>query len=147
MQSEIGRIKLIKFPIWTKQRQQNAAVLTEYFKKIPAFRVTEAPDNMEHAYYKYYVFVRDEKLKSGWNRDRIMQAINDEGVPCYSGICGEIYLEKAFTNSNFAQQERFETAKKLGETSLMFLVHPTLTQEHMAHAAKVVTKIMIQASS
>src|SRR5581483_10554892 len=99
IQAAIGRIQLSKLSEWIQLRQRNASLLTTHFKKISAFRITEPANNIYHAYYKYYVFVNPEKLKSDWNRDRIMQAINAEGVPCFSGSCSEIYLEKAFVKS------------------------------------------------
>lgn len=143
MQAAIGRIQLRKLPGWIKLRQRNAGILTHYFKQIPAFRVTVVPpDTIQHAYYKYYVFVRPEKLKSNWNRDQILQGINDKGVPCFTGGCSEIYLEKAFAKHGLVPLQRFPIAKQLGETSLMFLVHPTLTEEHMLYTVQVVNEVM-----
>jgi len=146
IQAAIGRLQLKKLAHWIKARQQNAAILTQHFKNISAFRVTEPPENIQHAFYKYYVFVESEKLKSDWTRDRIMQTINEKGVPCYSGICSEIYLEKAFTQNGLVLETRLPVAKMLGETSLMFLVHPTLTDEHMMRTVEVVNEVMEMAS-
>lgn len=145
IQSAIGRIQLANLPAWKKIRQRNAKILSEAFRTISALRVTEPPSNIEHAYYKYYVFVDLDKLKKGWDRDRILQAIDAEGVPCFSGSCGEIYLEKAFTRQNLGPSHRYPVAKELAETSMMFLVHPTLTEAHMHHMASVVTKVMCMA--
>lgn len=144
MQSAIGRIQLRKLPSWTGARGRNAAMLTECFKTIPALRLTLPPPETGHAYYKYYAFVRPEALKKGWDRDRIMNAIAAEGVPCFSGSCSEIYLEKAFDGIRPAG--RLPAAKELGETSLMFLVHPTLTRAEMADTCKAVKKVFAQAS-
>ncbi len=147
IQAAIGRIQLRKLTEWTQLRQRNAAILTTHFKQISAFKITEPEKDIYHAYYKYYVFVNPEKLKSGWNRDRIMQAINTEGVPCFSGSCSEIYLEKAFVESGLTPAQRFPIAKELGETSLLFLVHPTLTENHMLYMVQIVNKVMDEATS
>ena len=96
MQAAIGRVQLRKLPQWLTLRRRNAAVLTDGFSRIPGLRLTIPPKEIEHAYYKYYVFVEPEALKSDWSRDRIMTALMDEGIPCNSGSCSEIYLEKAF---------------------------------------------------
>jgi len=56
-------------------------------------------------------------LKKGWDRDRIMTGINALGVPCYSGSCSEVYLEKAFDGTGFRPNTRLKVAKELGETS------------------------------
>ena len=96
MQAAIGRVQLRKLPQWLTLRRRNAAVLTDGFSRIPGLRLTIPPQEIEHAYYKYYVFVEPEALKSDWSRDRIMTALMAEGIPCGSGSCSEIYLEKAF---------------------------------------------------
>lgn len=145
MQAAIGRVQLAKLPDWIKARQAFAKVLTEGFKDIPALRLTVPPDNVSHAYYKYYVFVRPDLLSPAWGRDRIMAAISAEGIPCYSGSCSEIYLEKAFRNQGLGPHERFSVARELGETSLMFLVHPTLSLSCMDDTVMAVKKIFLQA--
>ncbi len=141
MQAAIGRVALIKLPAWLKQRRSNAALLNQGFSGIPALRVTIPPVAVEHAYYKYYVFIRPECLKEGWDRNRIMDAINAEGIPCLSGSCSEIYLEKAFVKAGLCPPERLKTAKALGETSLMFLAHPTLTEQDMEDVCLAVEKV------
>ncbi len=138
MQAVIGRIQLGKLNEWIKTRRHYAKILTDHFKEIPGLRVTEPPEDFYHSYYKYYVFVHPERLKQGWDRNRIISEINAEGVPCFSGICPEVYLEKAFTDS----YERLPEAKRLGETSLMFQVHPTLTEENIHNMCKVVDSVM-----
>lgn len=164
MQSAIGRVQLSKLPEWTRIRNRHAAILTEGFSEIPALRVTIPPPEIGHGYYKYYVFIRPEMLKNSltdntkhktlqasslgqnselntwWARDRIMAAINAEGIPCFSGSCSEIYLEKAF--DGLWPVERQLVAHELGETSLMFLVHPNLTEQDMFDTCRAVTKVM-----
>jgi dTDP-4-amino-4,6-dideoxygalactose transaminase len=145
MQAALGRIQLKKLAGWVARRRDNAAILSAAFAGIPGLRVTLPTAGIGHAYYKYYVFVEPEKLRSDWSRDRIMQAINDAGVPCFSGSCSEIYLEKAFEGTPSRPTERLSVAKELGETSLMFLVHPTLGAVHMQRTVGVVQEVMQQA--
>jgi dTDP-4-amino-4,6-dideoxygalactose transaminase len=95
-----------------------------------------------HAHYKCYAYVQLERLAPGWSRDRIVEAINAEGVPCYQGSCSEVYLEKAFDDTGWRPQERLTTAKILGETSIMFLVHPTLNDAEIAKTCEVVRRVM-----
>ncbi|MGE0918626.1 DegT/DnrJ/EryC1/StrS family aminotransferase [Trichlorobacter lovleyi] len=152
MQSAIGRVQLRKLPDWTAKRQRHAAILTESLANIPALRVTAAPPEIGHAMYKYYVFVRPEMLNNPksniqnptlHSRDSIMAAINAEGVPCFSGSCSEIYREKAFIDAGYGPAKRLTVAKELGETSLMFLVHPTLTEADMLDTCKAVKKVFV----
>ncbi|MGE4403624.1 MAG: DegT/DnrJ/EryC1/StrS family aminotransferase [Desulfobulbus sp.] len=141
MQSAIGRIQLRRLDDWVATRRRYATMLNEAFADIPALRLTLPSDDIFHSYYKYYVFVRPERLRDGWDRDRIMNAVTAEGIPCYSGSCSEIYLEKAFTDAGLGPASRLPVAQSLGETSLMFLVHPTLTDEHMAATVQAVKKV------
>lgn len=99
---------------------------------------------MEHAYYRLYAFVQPEKLKVGWGRDRIISAIQAEGVPCYAGSCSEVYLEKAFEAVRPAT--RLPIAQELAETSLAFLVHPTLLQGDIQDTWLAVAKVMSAAA-
>jgi dTDP-4-amino-4,6-dideoxygalactose transaminase len=139
IQSAMGRILLQKLPRFVETRRQNAAILTEGFSKLPGLRVAVPPAEIGHSYYKYYAFVRPECLREGWNRDRIMASISVEGIPCFSGSCGEIYLEKAFP-IEMRPMKRLDVARELGETSLMFLVHPTLSEQDMTDTCHAVEK-------
>ena len=91
---------------------------------------TISPD-VEHAAYKAYVFIRPDQLPESWDRDAVLAQLLAQGIPAYSGSCSEVYLEKAFDNTGFRPVKRLPVAKELGETSLMFLVHPTLEQQHV----------------
>ncbi len=141
MQSAMGRVLLRKLPAWVETRRNNAAVLTSHFAQLPALRVTPPPEDVYHSYYKYYVFVRPDHLTRGWDRDRIITAVSAEGIPCFSGVCSEIYLEKAFEVS-LRPPTRLPVAKELGEASLMFLVHPTLSAEDMVDTCRAVEKVL-----
>jgi dTDP-4-amino-4,6-dideoxygalactose transaminase len=145
MQSALGRVQLRKLPEWVKIRRGNAEILQEKFARLDAIRLTTPPAEAGHSYYKYYAFVRPERLKKDWGRDRIVAEINARGVPCFSGSCSEIYLEKAF-GEDMRPGRRLRVAKELGETSLMFLVHPTLSADDMKWMAKQASEVVITAS-
>ena len=140
-QSALGRTLLRKLPRMVEARRRNAAILTQAFTQHDALRVPQPPSHIGHSYYKYYAFVRPEKLRSGWTRDRILSAIVAEGIPCFTGSCSEIYLEKAFT-PELRPTERLTVAQELGETSLMFLVHPTLSEFDMHDTCRAVAKVL-----
>ena len=145
MQAAIGRCLLAKLPSQLELRRRNASILNQQFGILPALRVTIPPEEIGHAYYKYYVFLRPEWLRDGWGRDRLLQAVVAEGIPCFSGSCSEIYLEKAFPE-NMRPAQRLQVARQLGETSLMFLVHPTLSEQDMLDTARAVEKVLKIAS-
>lgn len=144
MQAAIGRLILAKLPGWSAKRATNAEALHEAFAGFESVRVPRVPAHMTHANYKFYAYVQPEALAEGWDRDRVMAAINAEGIPCYSGSCSEIYLEKALADVRPA--EPLPVAKALGETSLMMLVHPTLRTKDMADMADAVRKVLTHAT-
>ena len=141
MQAAIGRSLLAKVPSQLEVRRKNARLLNERLGALPALRVTIPPPEIGHAYYKYYIFLRPEWLQAGWSRDRLLEAISAEGVPCFSGSCSEIYLEKAFPE-DMRPARRLTVARQLGETSLMFLVHPTISEREILDTAGVLERYL-----
>jgi dTDP-4-amino-4,6-dideoxygalactose transaminase len=144
MQSAIGRVVLRKLDRWVELRRRNAAIYTEELAGCQAIRIPQPPQHSLHAYYKFYAFVDQSRLAPGWNRDRLIEEITNRGIPCFSGSCSEIYLEKAFPRQ-WRPAERFATARELGETSLMFLVHPTFLASEIQEAARVIRTTIDQA--
>ena len=145
MQSAIGRLQLRNLPQWVKTRREYAEILTECITELPGLRATIPPQYIGHAYYKYYAFVRPETLRSGWSRDRILAEICARGVPCFAGSCSEVYLEKAFP-AEWRPKHRLPVARELGETSLMFPVHPTLTSEQIGQSCEMLRDVMREAT-
>jgi dTDP-4-amino-4,6-dideoxygalactose transaminase len=143
IQAALGRVALRKVPRWLEIRRRHASALTNALSSLPGLRIPATPASIHHAYYKYYAFVRPEMLRDGWDRDAVMQAIGAEGIPCFVGSCSEIYLEKAFVTRR--KHTRLPIAKLLGETSLMFLVHPTLSDEHIAVTCQTVERVISKA--
>lgn len=142
MQSAIGRLQLAKLPAWTAQRKANAQVLIDGFASLPALRVPVPPAHVGHANYKFYAFVRPDLLAAGWSRDRIMAELNERGIHTTVGSCSEIYLEKAFTDRGLGPKERLPVARALGETSLMFMIHPTLAAQTLQATVDEMRKVM-----
>jgi dTDP-4-amino-4,6-dideoxygalactose transaminase len=145
MQAAIGRIQLGRMPEWHEKRLSYANEIWKTAQSLTGLRVPDVPEYIEHGAYKCYVFVEPEKLAEGWDRDRIIAEINARGVPCYSGSCSEVYLEKAFDGSGFRPAKRLPNAKELGETALMFLIHPTLTAQEIQFTCEVLSQVMIKA--
>jgi dTDP-4-amino-4,6-dideoxygalactose transaminase len=141
LQAAIGRVQLGKLPDWLAARRRNAQAILGAARECAAFRVPEVPAHLEHAWYKAYAFVEPERLKGGWDRDRIVAEINERGVPCSMGSCSEVYLEKAFDGTGFRPAERLPVARELGETSVMFLVHPTLTGADVVRTCEAIREV------
>jgi dTDP-4-amino-4,6-dideoxygalactose transaminase len=146
VQSAIGRIQLRRMARWSARRAEIAGRFAEVCRRHPSVRVPEVPADVTHAWYRFYAFVRPDQLAPGWSRDRIMDEIVARGVPCYSGSCSEVYLEKAFDGTGLRPPTRLPVARELGETSLMFLVHPTLTEEEIEKTCRVLDEVLGQAA-
>ena len=141
MQSTIGRYQLTQMPAWQQQRQANALKIFAACQGYDFIRVPKIPDNIQHAFYKCYVFVEPDKLATGVTRDSMIEKITEQGVPCFSGSCSEVYKEKAFDNTDYRPKQALANAKMLGDTSLMFLVHPTLTSEEINKTVAVIKSV------
>ncbi|MHB8901248.1 MAG: DegT/DnrJ/EryC1/StrS family aminotransferase [Thermoguttaceae bacterium] len=142
MQGVLGRFALRRLPRWCAQRRRLAAYLESRLQTLPALRTTPAPRHVGHAYYKYYAFLRPECLRAGWDRDRVVRAIQAEGIPCGSGICPELYREGAFALSDSCPETPLPVAQRLGQTSLMFQVHPTLSIADMEDTCQAVERVL-----
>ena len=144
MQAVIGRIQLQQMPAWTEKRTQHAQTVLQAFEQSPYFTVHRPTNDYVHAYYKCYVQVNSEQLPDGWSRDRIMQEINALHVPCFSGSCSEVYLEHAFDGTPWRPEQRLPHAQRLGDSSLMFLVHPTLSKDSIDKTVAAITQVITQ---
>lgn len=177
MQAVIGRIQLRRMAEWTIRRQANAAALADALYpfatnvgpiRLPLFRCNSLGSGgvfngcskrcltdgvglchaeCVHGQYKFYAYVRPQNLAPGWSRDRIIKEFSYKGIPCYQGSCSEVYLEKAFDNTCWRPVKRLPVALELGETTLMWLVHPTLTDAEILKTCTVIQQIMSQASN
>lgn len=149
LQGIIGRIQTARMPQWHEKRLANARQIWDACKAIDWIRVPDIPEHIEHAAYKAYVFIKPEELPEGWDRDLVLKHLLEHGIPVFSGSCSEVYREKAFDNTGYRPSKRLPVAKELGDTSLMFLVHPTLEQKHIdmtVTALHEVDKMVMQAN-
>lgn len=149
MQAAIGRIQLSRMSEWTRLRGRNAKILEEAFLPFSGESgIVRLPAEIDghagsvHANYKYYVYMRPDRLPEGWCRDRIVDEISKRGVPCFQGSCSEVYCEKAFEGSGWRPADPLPNASELSKTSLMLLVHPTLTDVDIRRMAGVVEAVL-----
>lgn len=147
IQSTIGRIQLKRMSDWSAARRRNAAQINEVAAEFSVVRMTIVPEGFQHAEYKHYLFVNPDNLAEKWSRDRIVLELNQMGIPCMQGSCSEVYLEKAFDATSYRPLNRLKNAKQLGETSLMFVVHPTLTDSDMHKTCSALRKVLSRAQA
>ena len=146
IQAAIGRIQLARMPEWTRMRRDYCERIWETARALPGLRVPTVPDAVGHAGYKCYLFVEPSELAAGWDRDRILAAVLEHDVPCFSGSCSEVYLEKCFQDAGLVPEAPLTNARELSDTSLMFLVHPTLGDSHIAQTCHALEAVMAEAT-
>ena len=152
MQAAIGRIQLRRMAEWTATRTRNADMLGKALARFAEddgiIRLPRLADTASvHAQYKYYAYVRPDRLAAGWDRDRIVAEIGARGIPCFQGSCSEVYLEKAFDGTGLRPLQRLPAAHELGGTSLMWLAHPTLTEAQMTLTAQSIDEVLTAAAA
>lgn len=145
IQAVIGRLQLRKMAVWHSDRLQNLTHILNFCAGLPGLRVPKIPSYIQHAAYKCYVYLDHDVLADGWDRNLIVKEINRLGVSCFVGSCSEVYLEKAFENSEFRPPLPLQNARILGETSLMLLVHPGLSDEYIEKTCEVVADVLTNA--
>ena len=146
VQAAIGRRQLTKLPTWHARRRAHAHRIESALANLAVLRVPHVPERMQHAYYRVYAYLRPEALAAGWDRQRVVDEIVAEGVPCFSGSCSEIYLEQAFRSAGLGPNGRLPIARELGATALAFLVHPTLSDAAIDRTTEVARRVLARAT-
>lgn len=148
MQGALGRMQLRHMTEWSARRTANARSYIEVLGRYrDAVRVPEPREGLTHAYYRLYAYVRPEGLRSGWTRDRIVSELNTLDIPALQGSCSEVYLEKAFDGTALGPAERLPVARELGETSIAFLTHPTLTPDDVERTCTAIEQVFSRAAA
>jgi dTDP-4-amino-4,6-dideoxygalactose transaminase len=146
MQAAIGRVVLRKLPEWVNTRRRNAAILDTHFSDIPILRVTIPNKDYFHTYWRYFCYLEEDKIKASWSRERIMNEMQQRDIEGHCGYGGEIYQEKAFDDTNWRPSERLPVARELAESSLLFYVHPTLTEKQMQAKGSIACSVLLDAT-
>jgi len=141
MQSAIGRIWLSRLDQMVDARRKVADQYGKTLSQFSCIQLLDPPAHIHHSYYRYYFYLKPEELKSGWNRERIMEAFSKYGVACFSGTCSEIYKEKAMY-SIWKKKTPLKNARHLGEVSMTLPIHPALTNKDIKTIKKITTEVL-----
>jgi len=147
MQSALGLHQIGLLADWIEARTRNALAIADVAREFPAALRVPMPDTgVTHAFYRFYIYVRPDGLRTGWTRDRVVQEMTLRGAPVFQGSCAEIYREKAFVDLGVAPAQPRPVAWELGETSIAVLTHPTLTQDDLTRMGNALREVMTLAS-
>ena len=143
MQAAIGRLQLKKMQEWTARRTYIAERLAKALCAFPEIvRVPMPNASVTHAYYRLYAYIQPENIASLWSRDRIIDEFCRNGLPVFQGSCSEVYLERAFEGTDFRPSQRLPNALQLGQTSLMFLTHPTISDSELDGMCVAIDRVL-----
>ena len=146
VQAAVGRVALRRLPRWVEARREHAGLLSAALGDLPMVRVPHPTGGVQPSWYRWYAFLRPDALAPGWNRDRVVAAVTERGVPCFAGSCPEIYKEAAFPET-WRPPAPFPVARELGETSIALLVHPTLSTSDVQRSAQALAEVLVTAST
>lgn len=143
MQAVIGRIQLRRLADWTRRRTEIAQRLSQVLDRYPdLIRVPKVSAGVTHAYYRLYAYVREKAARRGYDRDWFIHECALRGVKVFQGSCSEVYLEQAFDGTGYRPVERLPEARRLGQTSLMFLTHPTISNDDLERDCKLLAEVL-----
>lgn len=140
LQAAIGRVQLGKLDRWLAARRSNAARLASVFGRFACMRIPAVPPEYGHARYRLETTIDETLLRPGWSRDKVMMALNAEGIAANVGCCPEIYREAAFNREK--TYPRLPNAERLGRESLVFLTHPTIDESYLSDCETAIQKVI-----
>jgi dTDP-4-amino-4,6-dideoxygalactose transaminase len=143
LQAAIGLCQLTKLSRWLDIRLANARRMAAMLAAFPSVSVPWPRAGVLPAFYRLACRIRTNSLAAGWNRDRIMVRLNDAGVACSVGSCPEIYREGVYAER---ASDPCASARAVGETVIVFPVHPTMTERYFAHCERVIAETFTEAT-
>jgi dTDP-4-amino-4,6-dideoxygalactose transaminase len=139
LQAAIGLVQLGKLEAWVSQRNAIAARLSAALAGYPVVDVCPSSAGSRHAYYRLELNFVPERAAFGWNRNTLIARLNAEGIATFTGVCPEIYRERAYHHRG---EVRRPNAARLGETSAVILAHHTIDEEYLDDCAKAFEKVL-----
>ncbi len=152
LQAVLGRIQLKRMDGWHNRRRHNAFAIAEHLQPLVERGVVRLPlpddraQGTQGAYYRLYAYINQSALSGGWSRDRIIAEFNVRGAVVMSGSASEVYRERAFDGTGWRPVAPLPIARELGETSLAFLVHPTLRDDELAKIGSIVAEVIAESA-
>lgn len=142
----LGRVMLAHLPEYHAQRTRNATRLATALSALPGITplVPPAGSTLAHGYYRLYALIDTDRLAQGWTRDRVIDAINVEGVSAQYGSCALIGNETAFETIDLsaAPKPGLVGAERAHAQSIAFFVHPNLSEADIDDVAAATYKVL-----
>jgi len=140
MQAVIGSDALDELEDWIDHRRKIASIYNNTLKDCPCVRLTLPPENVYHAYYKYYFFIETDKFSI--SRDEIINKINEENIFCQVGSCSEVYKENAL--KQFTPKTELNVTKLLFDSAILLLCDPCVSEEKANNNINFIKNILLE---
>jgi len=95
IEAAIGVEQLKKLDKFNKIRIRNAKYLNSKLKRIEGLEIPSERKNSKHVYHIYGVFYESKKI--GIPRNKFIEALKAEGIPCSGGYPHPLYKNSVFT--------------------------------------------------
>lgn len=99
----------------TNRRTENANYLTKLLNDIPGIKPAKLYDGTTRSAYHLYMFRYDQQQFAGLNRNKFLDALTAEGVPCSSGYGAmnkDSYVTNLATNKHYLKLYGEKTMKE-----------------------------------
>ena len=126
-------IKLKKLDEWNDRRRQVAAWYQKYLQDIEEVILPIVPLGRVHVYHLYVIRIRD--------RERIRQALVEQGIGCGLHYPIPLHLQKAYSDLGYKQGD-FPVAEESAETILSLPMFPHLTEEMVKFVSKAIRELI-----
>ncbi len=89
-----------RLPEQTDKREVNSAILDAGFSKIPGMLIPPRPAAVTRRSWHMYLFRYDAEAFGGLPREKFLEALEAEGVPCSGGYLHPVYKNPCFQTLN-----------------------------------------------
>lgn len=136
MQSAIGRAQLAKLPRWLDRRRRNAGILMHLLSDDQRIEIPSIPVHIEHSFYRLYLLISHDALGDERTTARIIEHMNQAGIPVGSGSCADMSLETAFAGQLSPQRDGWlKNARSVADRTLALPVDHLLDEMDMERMA------------
>ena len=141
----IGIEQLKKLDKFNDIRIENARYLTAQLAGIKGLQLPKEVEDTKHVYYFYGMFYNSEEV--GIPRAKFIQALKQEGIPCYGGTPHPLYKNPIFLEKTGAvdyTKVKCENAEKLCYEHAVWvtIVRPPCTLRDMDDIVAAIKKII-----
>jgi len=133
IQAAILRVKVKHLKKWNKDRQKNAKIYDQLFKKVEGLITPKTIKDTQSVYYFYIIRVK--------NRENIQKKLKEKGISTGIHYPISLHLQPAYKYLGH-KKRNFPKAEKASNEILSLPIYPELTEKQIRFVAGVIKKII-----